>query len=229
MTDILVADDEKPLANFLLRGLKAEGYTCESVNDLHALLPALRQSKPQVLILDRMFGEEDSLDTLSAIKSLPYAPMVLMLTALDEIDDRVAGLTAGADDYLCKPFDFEELLARVIALKRRHAQTAHEPRKHNSFILGNLTLKGEERIALLSEEELGLTKIEFDLLLFLVEKNNTVLSRERILARVWDASADPQTNVVDVYISRLRKKLESDCALSIETLRGSGYRLKYQS
>jgi len=117
--EILVADDEKPLASFLLRGLRAEGYVCEALHELHELLPYLRKNSPQVLILDRLFGREDSLDILASIKQLPSSPMVLMLTALDEVSHRVEGLTAGADDYLCKPFDFDELLARVAALARR--------------------------------------------------------------------------------------------------------------
>jgi len=195
--EILVADDEKPLASFLLRGLRAEGYVCEALHELHELLPYLRKNSPQVLILDRLFGREDSLDILASIKQLPSSPMVLMLTALDEVSHRVEGLTAGADDYLCKPFDFDELLARVAALARRGQSS--EP-KHKA-------------------------KIEFSLLLYFAENRDKVLSRERILARVWQTKSDPNTNVVDVYISHLRKKLESDQGITIETVRGSGYRL----
>ena len=227
MIRVLVADDEKSLANFLLRGLKAEGYICDSVHQMHELIPNIRQHPPEVLILDRMFGDEDSIEIISTIKSLPQPPMVLMLTALDEISDRVEGLKAGADDYLCKPFDFEELLARVIALERLHVKSPdNQIDPSSSLCLGDLEINVDQRIVMLSGEEVSLTRIEFDLLLYLVESNEKVVSRERILSRVWNTTTDPQTNVVDVYISRLRKKIESLPELSIETLRGNGYRLK---
>lgn len=227
MTEILVADDEKPLANFLLRGLKAEGYHCDSLHELHELLPYIRQHSPQLLILDRLFGQEDSIEMLTAIKSLPNSPMVLMLTALDEVSDRVAGLTAGADDYLCKPFDFEELLARVVALRRLHSNSVNSYQGEDDVIsLKSLKIKREERVAELYGDEVNLTRIEFDLLVFLAENKDKVVSRERILSRVWNTSSDPQTNVIDVYISRLRKKIEREVDIQIETLRGNGYRLK---
>ncbi len=227
MTNILVADDEKPLANFLLRGLKAEGYACSSVHVLHDLVPCLRQTRPEILILDRMFDNEDSIDVLSTIKSLPDAPMVLMLTALDEVSNRVEGLTAGADDYLCKPFDFEELLARVVALERLYSKAnGIVEAEDESLTLANLNINCEQRLVFLFEQEISLTRIEFDLLQYLVENKNKVVTRERILSRVWNTNIDPQTNVVDVYISRLRKKLEDDDRIVIETLRGNGYRLK---
>ncbi len=229
MIDILIADDEKPLANFLQRGLSAEGYQCATLNELHELLPHLRQQPAQVLILDRMFHQEDSLELLVAIKALPQPPMILMLTALDEVSHRVQGLTQGADDYLCKPFDFDELLARVSALARRNPGAEVSAGKIELLSAGSLQIDREQRIACLFSEELALTKIELDLLIYFVENANRVLTRERILSRVWHTSSDPQTNVVDVYISRLRKKLETDQSLAIETLRGSGYRLKQKT
>ncbi len=225
MTNILIADDEQPLANFLSRGLKAEGHHCHCVHQLHELVPFLRQHSPEILILDRMFGDEDSLFMIENIKSLPNAPMILMLTALDEVTDRVAGLKAGADDYLCKPFDFEELLARIIALVRLQLQ-GESSEQSDRIEVANLTINRQERIALLFNKELKLTRIEYMLLLYLVENKGRVVTRERILSRVWNTSEDPHTNVVDVYISRLRKKIEDDTALQIVTLRGNGYRLK---
>jgi two-component system response regulator PrrA len=221
--NILLADDEKPLLSFLLRGLRSEGYECSSLSELHEVLPFIKKNTPQIVVLDRLFGSQDSLIILEAIKALPAPPMVLMLTALDDVSERVRGLEMGADDYLCKPFDFDELLARISALRRRMA--APQQAEQNRIIIGSLELALQERIALLNGKELALTKIEFELLLYMAENQTKVLSRERILSRVWQTYSDPNTNIVDVYISRLRKKLEGDTALSIQTLRGNGYRM----
>ena len=160
--NILLADDEVPLLNFLSRGLKAEGYTCTSLHELHEVLPSIKKNAPQIVILDRLFGAADSLSILESIKTLPNPPMVLMLTALDEVPERVKGLEMGADDYLCKPFDFDELLARVLALKRR--MNAPQQTVPPTIRVGNLELALQERIALLNGEELALTKIELSLI-----------------------------------------------------------------
>lgn len=224
--NILLADDEKPLLNFIERGLSSEGYMCQSVNHLHEVLPYIKKHSPDIVILDRLFGSEDSLNILATIKTLPTPPMVLMLTALDEVSERIAGLQEGADDYLCKPFDFDELLARVTALGRRNVHLSSD--KLKNLELGSLVINIDERIAHVNDKELKLTKIEFDLLLYLVENQKKVLSRERILSRVWQSHKDPQTNIVDVYISRLRSKLDSDNNITIQTLRGNGYRFELE-
>ncbi len=227
---ILIADDEGSLANFLFRGLKAEGYECQVVNQLHELLPNARKFKPEVIVLDRMFGDEDSVKELSNIKALSSAPMVLMLTALDEVKHRVEGLREGADDYLSKPFDFEELLARIETLNRRRDSGAvANTNSSNVISYKSLSLNTDERVASLADEELPLTKIEYDLLQYFIENSEKVLSRERILNRVWKSNSDPQTNIVDVYISRLRKHLPSEQGIEIKTLRGNGYRLTMTS
>ncbi len=223
MMNILLADDELPLLNFLSRGLRAEGYECTNLNELHEVLPFIKKHSPQLVILDRLFGSQDSLSILEAIKALPTPPMILMLTALDEVSERVKGLEMGADDYLCKPFDFDELLARVLALKRRmNTSQQHNQTTQN---IGSLALLIQQRIALLNDKELPLTKIEFELLLYFVENQDKVLSRERILSRVWQTYNEPNTNIVDVYVSKLRKKIESEPDLTIQTLRGNGYRM----
>ncbi|MFT6789412.1 MAG: DNA-binding response OmpR family regulator [Pseudoalteromonas rhizosphaerae] len=223
MMNILLADDELPLLNFLSRGLRSEGYECTSINELHEVLPFIKKNSPQIVILDRLFGSQDSLSILEAVKALPNPPMVLMLTALDEVPERVKGLEMGADDYLCKPFDFDELLARVLALKRR--MTAPQQQDQTTLNIGSLALLIQQRIALLNGEELALTKIEFELLLYFVENQDKVLSRERILSRVWQTYSEPNTNIIDVYVSRLRKKIETEPNLTIQTLRGNGYRM----
>ncbi|GGW82822.1 response regulator transcription factor [Alteromonas halophila] len=220
---VLLADDERPLLNFLERGLSAEGYECVTEHELHALLPKIRNEQPAVVVLDRMFGDEDSVTVLTLIKQLPQPPMVLLLTAMDDVRERVAGLKEGADDYLCKPFDFDELLARIIALSRRPSQRQSETALLQA---GDLTLNNEARQVCLRGEEIALTKLEYDLLLYLFENSNKVLTRERILARVWRSHSDPLTNIVDVYISRLRQKLSAEAGVEIETLRGSGYRMR---
>ncbi|MBB1308898.1 response regulator transcription factor [Pseudoalteromonas sp. SR41-8] len=221
--NILLADDELPLLNFLSRGLRSEGYECTSINELHEVLPFIKKNSPQIVILDRLFGSQDSLSILEAVKALPNPPMVLMLTALDEVPERVKGLEMGADDYLCKPFDFDELLARVLALKRR--MTAPQQQDQTTLNISSLALLIQQRIALLNGEELALTKIEFELLLYFVENQDKVLSRERILSRVWQTYSEPNTNIIDVYVSRLRKKIETEPNLTIQTLRGNGYRM----
>lgn len=221
---ILLADDEKPLLHFLERGLRAEGYECATLNELHEVLPYIKKNAPKVVVLDRLFGSQDSLTIVEAVKALPCPPMILMLTALDEVNERVKGLQQGADDYLCKPFDFDELLARVAALRRRAETSAAT--KRNILSIGSLQIALDERIALLDGSEISLTKIEYELLLYLTENQKKVLSRERILSRVWQTHSDPQTNIVDVYISRLRRKLNDDPKITIQTLRGNGYRLE---
>lgn len=221
--NILIADDEKPFLRFLDRGLRAEGYECSLVHELHEILPFIKKHSPQIMVLDRMFGPEDSLTLVELIKEQPSPPMILMLSALDEVSERVRGLQKGADDYLCKPFDFDELLARITALRRQLG--TRDQMQQNSYSYGGLELVLEERIARLNGEELTLTRIEYELLLYLTRNRKKVLSRERILSRVWQTDRDPQTNIVDVYISRLRRKLESDPTVIIQTLRGAGYRL----
>jgi DNA-binding response OmpR family regulator len=220
---ILLADDEKPLLNFLERGLRAEGYECASLSELHEVLPFINKHGPEIVVLDRLFGSEDSLTIVEAIKAQASPPMILMLTALDDVSERINGLQKGADDYLCKPFDFDELLARIAALRRRADKPT--PSSKQTLSIGSLELEMDERIARINEIEIPLTKIEFELLVYLTENQKKVLSRERILSRVWQTKSDPQTNIVDVYISRLRRKLDGDPEITIQTLRGNGYRL----
>ncbi|WP_100643914.1 response regulator transcription factor [Alteromonas facilis] len=224
---ILVADDEQPLLRFIAKGLRAEGYECVTVNEYDEILEQIANTHPTVVVLDRLFGNRDSVELLTDIKALSPAPMVLMLTALDEVSERVKGLQEGADDYLCKPFDFDELLARIEALYRR--SNIDSGADANVVALGTLTINLNERLAHLKGIELHLTKLEFDLLYYLVQNTGKVLSRERILTRVWQAYSDPQTNIIDVYISKLRKKLDSENNITIQTLRGNGYRLNFDS
>ncbi len=219
---VIVADDENQLLMFLVRGLTAEGIECKPVNILSELISEIETFQPDVIVLDRMFGFDDSLSILPKIKRFGN-PMVILLTALDETDDKIEGLLKGADDYLCKPFDFDELLARINALFRRKNPT---PGLYNNqtISIGDVNILLNERLVEINEEEISMSKIEFDLLHYLVKNQNKVLNRERILSRIWQMNSDPQTNIVDVYISKLRKKLEQSDVF-IQTLRGNGYRL----
>lgn len=161
---ILIADDELPLLSFLKRGLESEGYEVVSEHDVHNLIASISREVPQIAVLDRMFGNIDSLILLQSIKRLPSPPMVLLLTAMDDVSDRVDGLRQGADDYLCKPFDFEELLARVQALGRRASQVI--PLTDDMLRCGSLTFSREERIVRCASDELQLTRLEYDVLIF---------------------------------------------------------------
>lgn len=222
---ILIADDEQALLNFLERGLRAEGYECICTSQLHEVSILAQRHEPSIIILDRLFNDEDSLTEIHNIRQKVPHVMILLLTALDEVSERVAGLKRGADDYLCKPFDFEELLARIEALARRAGRG--EQREQSALVIGQLRLDRGNRLTFRGEEELVLTRIEFDLLLYLVENRGKVLSRERILNRVWGTQSDPLTNIVDVYISRLRQKIDAPQGESlIQTLRGNGYRMR---
>lgn len=221
---VLIADDEAPLLNFLQRGLLAEGMEVIAESSLIQLLSSIERAQPHVVVLDRMFGDDDSISLLPHIRKLANPPRVLLLTALDDVADRVSGLREGADDYLCKPFDFDELLARIEALARR--QDTATPAQRRRLTVEDLSLDLDERLAYIQSCELALTRIEFDLLQYLASNPGKVLSRERILSRVWQSVRDPQTNIVDVYISRLRQRISSSQRLSIETLRGNGYRLQ---
>ncbi len=222
---ILLADDEKPLTEFLCRGLKSEGHDVLIENELHAVLPRLKQYIPDLLVLDRMFHDSDSVDILPHIKKLPSPPMVIMLTAMDEVGEKIRGLQEGADDYLTKPFDYDELLARITALSRRSNNYLKASANERLLSIGDLQISIEQRTAELNGSQLELTKIEFELLVFFVQQPNKLITRERILNRIWGVSSDPQTNIVDVYISRLRNKLNGSSCINIQTARGSGYRL----
>jgi len=221
---LLIAEDEPGLLNFLVRGLKAEGFEVTEVSELHNLSAVVKRDTPDVIVLDRMFGDDDSLAVIGTLKRFSPTPMILLLTALDEVAERVKGLQQGADDYLCKPFDFDELLARITALARRQQHIGADYRER-VITFGNIVLQVEQRVCLHKQQEIPLTKLEYDLLVYFAENPHKVLSRERILSRVWQSHADPLTNVVDVYVSRLRKKLEADPSIAIETLRGNGYRM----
>jgi len=192
---ILIVEDEERLASFLFRGLKAEGYFCDVASDGEKALQACLSGDYELVILDRMLPKKDGMYVLTKIKEKKPETKVLMLTALDDTEDRILGLRSGADDYLGKPFDFEELLARIEALSRRFSQHAEDLLKS-----GDVVMDVDQRLVWKNNIVVKMTQMEFDLLRYFLTNQGKVLSREKILSRVWSNSEDPMTNIVDVYI-----------------------------
>jgi DNA-binding response OmpR family regulator len=221
---LLVVDDEVDLADAVARGLRREGYAVDVAHDGAAALERLAVDEYDLVCLDlTMPGAHDGLDVCRAIRAGEAAgagPRVLMLTARDSLDDRVAGLDTGADDYLVKPFAFRELSARVRMLLRRDAV-----RSGAVLEVGDLSLDTARQEATRAGTVLDLTPKEFALLRWFMTRPGVVVSQEELLAHVWDANADPFTSTVRVTVGTLRRKLEVLGPSPIETLVGRGYRL----
>lgn len=229
MATLLILEDEPKLARFLLRGLAAEGHQCHHASSIGEMSEMIKSVSPDLALIDRMIGTDDSLYSVGMWRKRHPSLLFLMLTALGDTEERIEGLRLGADDYLSKPFDFDELLARIDALLRR-LPTKQSCQDYVQY--HQLKLEPIKQRVWLHNHELTLTTLEFLLLKFFIEHSETVLSRERILSQVWSTQSDPLTNVVDVYINRLRKKMaEQSSAIDsadtpiIETMRGRGYRL----
>lgn len=223
---LLVEDDER-IVEFLRRGLQAEGYHLEIARDGPRALQLGSNSAFGVIILDLMLPAMDGREVCRRLREAGVTTPILMLTALDAIEDRVGGLRLGADDYLAKPFAFDELLARIEALIRRRGNY-HPPTA--LLRLGELSLNRSNREVRRGERSFELTPREFALLEFLMLHAGEVISRTRILEAVWSTDTDPLTNVVEVYIRHLRNKLDQDEGASlIQTVRGFGYKLEVDS
>lgn len=220
---ILVVEDEASIASFVARGLEEEGHAVSVAGSLAEAWEALALGDPELLVIDRGLPDGEGLGLVQRLRARGDERPVLMLTARDALTDRVEGLREGADDYLTKPFAFEELLARIAAVSRRVGSAQHTPRVQ----VGPLTIDLERLRVFLGGDELHLTAQEFKLLRALAEHRGHVLSRTRLLERVWDLHHDPGSNVVDVYISYLRRKLaEAGCPEVIHTVRGRGWVLE---
>lgn len=218
---ILVIEDERAIADFIQRGLVAEGYSVSCAYDGDEGERLASTGDFHLVILDRMLPGRDGLSLLKELRRTRPSLPVIMLTARAEIEDRVEGLNAGATDYLAKPFSFDELAARVRAHLRKPSQSRATELKAAGITLDLLARRVEREGV-----EVQLSTTEFDLLAYLLRHTGQVLSREQILNAVWDYSHDPGTNVVGVYISYLRRKLEQPGKASpIETVRGAGYRV----
>ncbi|HOW59468.1 MAG TPA: response regulator transcription factor [Candidatus Omnitrophota bacterium] len=222
---ILIVEDEKKMASFLERGLKEEGYTVDIVYDGETGWECAMTNEYDLLILDWMLPKMSGVELCGKLRNEGKTVSVLILTAKDSVEDKIMGLDQGADDYLTKPFSFEELLARVRALSRRPAHL------QDKTVLQNLDLKMDliKRMVFVGEEEISLSQKEFALLEFLMRHAGEVVSRTAIAEHVWDLHFDPMSNTIDVYINFLRKKIaEKNAKSKIETVRGTGYRLANQ-
>lgn len=218
MSRILIAEDEPRLASFLEKGLKANGFVTTVVEDGHIASLAARDDEFDLVLLDIGLPGLDGFHVLSEIRSRGQRLPVIFLTARDELDDKITGLEGGADDYMTKPFRFEELIARVRVRLREDGS-----REQSRLEAGGITLDIRSRQARVDGEQVTLTAREFTLLETLMRHPGQMLSREQLLSHVWGYDYDPGSNVVDVYIGYLRRKLGDG---SIETVRGMGYRLR---
>jgi two-component system OmpR family response regulator len=220
---VLVIEDDPELARYLGKGLQEAGHTSDHAADgKDGLLMAASESY-DAIIVDRMLPGLDGLSIIRTLRAAENHTPALVLSALGEVDDRVEGLTAGADDYLVKPFSFSELTARLDALTRRAQPEAAPPTK---LVLADLEMDLLKRTVQRGGRTLDLKPTEFRLLEYLLRHRNRVVTRTMLLEGVWDYHFDPQTNVIDVHISRLRAKLDRgfDRPL-LHTVRGAGYRL----
>lgn len=217
---ILIVDDEEVLCELLATGLRYEGFDVEVAGDGPAAIDLAARFRPHLIVLDWMLPGLDGLAVCHRLRAQSEVA-ILMLTAKGGLDDRVAGLDAGADDYLVKPFKFKELLARVRAILRRHRLSLHA-----RLTVGDVTVDRESREVWRADHPIELTPREFDLLELLIAHPRQVFSRETLLNRIWgyDHVADP--NVVEVYVSTLREKLGDKERQLIRTVRGVGYTLR---
>jgi DNA-binding response OmpR family regulator len=222
MAKLLLVEDDPRIASFVTRGLSAEGHVVDvAASGLEAMRMARSTDYPLV-ILDRMLPDMDGLEICRQLRSEAHGARVLMLTAKDALSDKVGGLKAGADDYMTKPFSFDEFVARIEALLRRGDLQRHDP----VLQVADLTLDPTTRQVRRGDRSIELTRKEYGLLRYLMENAGAVLSRSQLLNANWGYNFDPGTKVVDVYVRYLRKKIDDDEAIPlIHTVRGAGYRI----
>ena len=220
--NILVIEDDRRIASFLERGLTAEGHQVAVELDGRDGLERARQDPFELIILDRTLPYVDGLEIARVLRAERRPVLILMLTAKASLQDKITGLKEGADDYLTKPFAFDELLARIFALGRRRGSIDRE----TVLTVGPLTLDPATRKVSRDGEPITLTAREFELLRYLIENAGRVISRERLLNSVWQIGYDPGTKIVDVYIRYLRAKIDKPGEESlIQTVRSVGYML----
>lgn len=221
---ILIVEDNEKLATLLKKGLESKGYTTDYVTDGEAGQSRIEMGSEDydLVILDLMMPKKSGFEVCKNIRQKNIPVPILILTARDSTDDKITALDCGADDYLVKPFSFKELLARIRAILRRPKNSFHAELKVNKITLNPATRK-----VLHGSKEVKLTLKEFSLLEYLMRHPNQVLNREQILDNLWDFGFDSFSNVVDVHVKNLRKKLDDESGEKIlETVRGVGYRIK---
>jgi two-component system, OmpR family, response regulator len=221
---VLVVDDEPSLAELLASVLRYEGWEIQTAGDGAGAVRVARDFKPDAVVLDIMLPDFDGLEVLRRLRATLPQVCVLFLTARDAVEDRVAGITAGGDDYVTKPFSLEEVLARLRGLLRRAGVA--RARSGTELTVGDLTMDEDAREVRRGGAEIDLTATEFELLRYLMRNPRRVLSKAQILDRVWNYDFGGQAHVVELYISYLRKKIDADREPLIHTVRGVGYVLK---
>jgi len=224
----LIVDDEDSISQLVAMALRYDGWDVATAANGAEAMETLRSFEPDVAVLDIMLPDFDGIQVLSRVRSEGYLLPVLFLTALDSVDDRVIGLTAGGDDYMVKPFSLEELIARLRALVRR-SQLSMDERPDPVLRLGDLTLNEDSYEVERSGEPIDLTTTEFELLRYMLRNPRRVLSKAQILDRVWSYDFTGKPSVVELYISYLRKKLDAGRPPMIHTVRGAGYMIKAAS
>jgi two-component system OmpR family response regulator len=219
---VLVVDDEPTLTELMSMALGYEGWEVYTAGDGRSGVRLAREHRPDLVVLDVMLPDLDGLEVLRRLRADTPGLPVLFLTAKDAVEDRVAGITAGGDDYVTKPFSLEEVVARLHALVRRTVAAAPD----SLLVVGDLVLDEDSHEVRRGDEPITLTATEFELLRFLMRNPRRVLSKAQILDRVWNYDFGGQANVVELYISYLRKKIDTVGDPMIHTMRGAGYVLK---
>ncbi|MGW3624078.1 response regulator transcription factor [Streptomyces sp. NPDC000880] len=221
---VLVVDDEPDLTEVLAGVLTGEGWQVRTAPDGASALTTARDFRPDAVVLDWMLPDIDGLQVLRELRREAQSVCVLFLTARDAVEDRIAGITAGGDDYVTKPFSLEELLARLRGLLRRAGMAAAPGQ--NWLTVGDLMMDEEAREVRRAGEVIELSRTEFELLRFLMRNPRRVLSKDQILDRVWAYDFGGRAHIVELYISYLRKKIDANRTPMIHTVRGVGYVLK---
>jgi two-component system, OmpR family, response regulator len=222
--NVLVVDDEAVLAEMVSMALRYEGWNIATAGDGSSAIASARAQRPDVVVLDVMLPDMSGLDVLHKLREESPQLPVLLLTAKDAVEDRIAGLTAGGDDYVTKPFSIEEVVLRLRALLRRTGVTTVD--SGAQLVVGDLVLDEDSHEVTRAGEPIALTSTEFELLRFMMRNAKRVLSKAQILDRVWSYDFGGRSNIVELYISYLRKKIDSGHDPMIHTLRGAGYVLK---
>lgn len=218
---LLIVEDEKKIAGFLLKGLQEEGYAVDHATNGHEALSLVGVYKYDLVICDIIMPGIDGFELVKRLRNLQLQMPIIMLSAKNQIDDKVTGLDAGADDYLAKPFAFNELLARIRALLRRKADYKEQ------LTIADLVLEPAKHTVMRAGKNIDLTPKEYSLLEFLLRNQGRVVTRTSIIEHVWDMHFDSDTNLVDVFMSYLRKKIETNFSSRlIHSVRGVGYILK---
>ena len=221
---VLTVDDEPSLTELLAMAMRYEGWEVTTAATGNDAVRAARAIKPDAIVLDMMLPDFDGLEVMRRIRTEQPDVPVIFLTAKDGVSDRITGLTAGGDDYVTKPFSLEEVIARLRGLLRRSGATTVQP--DTQLVVGDLILDEDSHEVTRAGQSINLTATDFELLRYLMRNPKRVLSKAQILDRVWNYDFGGQANVVELYISYLRKKIDAGRAPMIHTMRGAGYVLR---